>query len=117
MGVFDRLGNLGKGMIGIIKSGSRDAGRDKAESDLDGELERLRAARAKAQVAASKADVGQETSKNEDALAKLKRLHASGLLSDEEYAAKVASASGLMDAPASEPDDEPEGERRIKKTL
>ncbi|MCP4806561.1 MAG: SHOCT domain-containing protein [Proteobacteria bacterium] len=113
MGVFDRIGNLGKGMIGIMKSGG-SADQERADEALDDELEKLRAIKAKAQVKKARPAAAP---KNEDALAQLKRLHASGLLTDEEYAAKVAAASGLMGA-SDEPDSAPDGDPpRVKKTL
>lgn len=114
MGVFDRLGNLGKGMIGIMKSdGPSD--RDRAESALDDELEKLRAIKAKAQARKGRPERAAAKAPD-DALAQLKKLHASGLLTDAEYAAKVAAASGLMpdEAPG---DGAPDAATRVKKTL
>ena len=105
MGVFDRLGNLGKGMLGIIRSDGPTA-KERKEDALEEELAALKAAR----------QVGQEAAGTSSSLDKLKALHARGLLTDEEYAAKVAEASGLVHD-TEEPAGEPDHDGPIKKTL
>jgi len=114
MGVFDRIGNLGKGMLRIIKSDGPTADERKVEG-LEGELAALKAARQ------SGREATRGEKKAQSQLDKLKALHANGLLSDEEYAEKVADASGLMDVPvakdADPPEDPPDDDRPIKKTL
>jgi hypothetical protein len=96
MGIFDRIGNLGKGMLGIIKSEGPTA-KDRTVAELDSELERRRANQAErlSQPARDRASARKKASSG-DVLDKLKGLHESGLLTDEEYAEKVAAASGLM---------------------
>ncbi len=111
MGIFDRIGNLGKGKLGIIKSDG-PASRERHIDDLDSEIERRRANKAleKGQVPPSRA-----RRKASDALDKLKKLHESGLLSDEEYAEKVAAASGLMGPlPSSGSEDERAEEHAVE---
>lgn len=96
MGIFDRIGNLGKGMLGIIKSDGPTA-KERTVAELDSELERRRANKAErlSQPARERAEA-RKSARGDDALEKLKKLHENGLLSDEEYAEKVAKASGLM---------------------
>lgn len=116
MGVFDRIGNLGKGMLGIMKSDGPTAS-ERNESALDEELAALKAKR----------QIDKAKGTNDSTLDKLKKLHANGLLSDEEYAAKVAAASGLLDVPVERPADNThetsdtgdalDDDRPIKKTL
>ena len=114
MGVFDRIGNLGKGMLRIIRSDGPTAEERKVEG-LEEELAALKAAR---QVGR---DATREERKAQSQLDKLEALHDNGLLSDEEYAAKVADASGLMEVPVAKsedpPEDPPDDDRPIKKTL
>ena len=64
---------------------------------IDSELERRRANKAErlSQPARERAEA-RKSARGDDALEKLKKLHENGLLSDEEYAEKVAKASGLM---------------------
>jgi len=86
MGVFDRLGNLGKGMVGIMKKGT--ASGEERMADLEAELSSMRAK--PGLTSSQKKDVNE----GGKYLKQLKSLHASGLLSDTEYAEKLAALAG-----------------------
>ena len=88
MGIFDRIGNLVKGTIGVMKSDGPTA-KERSVDALERELKRRGLDKKEPATA-------QAAKKQEDVLEKLKKLHENGLLTDEEYAEKVAAASGLM---------------------
>lgn len=83
MGVFDRLGNLGKGMVGIMKQGA--ASGEERMAALEAELATMR--RQGGLTPAQKKDVDE----GDKQLKQLKSLHAAGLLTDTEYAEKLAA--------------------------
>jgi hypothetical protein len=120
MGLFDRLGNLGKGMVGIMKKG------DSAPAERMDALERELARVKQAPLSPRQQDQVDETDRT---LRQLKELHAAGILTDAEYAAKLGALGGdaLPDprdhvaptsrpAPSADPDD-PDDDAPIKKTL
>jgi hypothetical protein len=132
MGVFDRLGNLGKGMVGIMKQGS--ASGEERMAALEAELSSMRTKPGLTNSQKKDVDEGDKR------LKQLKSLHASGLLTDTEYAEKLAALAGTklpdprdylqraqeseaaQPAAAAEPagQDDPDfddDEPRIKKTL
>lgn len=86
MGVFDRLGNLGKGMVGIMKQGSA-SGEDRMAA-LEAELASMRTKPGLTSSQRKDVDEGDKR------LKQLKALHASGLLTDTEYAEKLAALAG-----------------------
>lgn len=92
MGVFDRLGNLGKGMVGIMKQGS--ASGEERMAALEAELAAMRRKGGLTPTQKREVDAGDKR------LKQLKSLHASGLLSDEEYAQKLAALTGGTPAAA-----------------
>ena len=86
MGVFDRLGNLGKGMVGIMKQGS--ASGEERMAALEAELSSMRTKPGLTPSQRKDVDEGDKR------LKQLKSLHAAGLLSDTEYAEKLAALAG-----------------------
>lgn len=92
MGLFDRLGNLGKGMVGIMKQGGDSA--EARMAALEAELGRIKRSEPLSPKQAEQVDEG------EGLLRQLKALHTAGVLSDTEYAEKLASlAEDKLPAP------------------
>ena len=97
MGFFDRMGNLGKGLVKVWSDPeTRKRERERRMGALEAELDKLREKVRPEDAAPATPSYGDP---QEALLAKLERAHRNGILTDEEYKRKRAEA--LDDGPPS----------------
>jgi len=129
MGFFDRMGNLGKGLVKVWSDPeTRKRERERRLGALEAELDKLMEKVRPEDDAPAPSSYGDP---QEALLAKLERAHRNGILTDDEYQRKRAEAlddgppSSLRERPptgggsqSDAPDGDPDGDPKpVKRTL